>query len=208
MFVLQKSVPRQMPTPQGYSSSSPNAGSGAPSSMYMGVTPYAASPFNGTSMPPLLLMREPLSSSATLCHTCLFRSSGILRLIFFTFNVKENALSIFISHYDDLHCLLLYDILLKPGLHLFAGDLYGLPQLMEQFGLRLPIALAAMAWTSAWIFIRRAISKERHVEHEKMTGNAQNVEMSTSPSEQLQSQPRDPKRICQKGAGSVTNVTT
>ena len=52
MFVLQKSAPRQMPTPQGYSSSSPYAGSGAPSSMYMGVTPYAASPFNGTSMPP------------------------------------------------------------------------------------------------------------------------------------------------------------
>ena len=52
MFVLQKSVPRQMPTPQGYSSSSPYASSGAPSSMYMGVTPYAASPFNGKSMPP------------------------------------------------------------------------------------------------------------------------------------------------------------
>lgn len=52
MFVLQKSAPRQMPTPQGYSSSSPYASSGAPSSMYMGVTPYAASPFNGTSMPP------------------------------------------------------------------------------------------------------------------------------------------------------------
>lgn len=41
-----------MPTPQGYSSSSSFAGSGALSSMYMGVTPYAASPFNGTSMPP------------------------------------------------------------------------------------------------------------------------------------------------------------
>ncbi|PWA47574.1 Zinc finger, RanBP2-type [Artemisia annua] len=37
-----KSAPRQMPAPQGYSSSSSYAGSGAISSMYMGVTPYAA----------------------------------------------------------------------------------------------------------------------------------------------------------------------
>ena len=51
MFVLQKSAPKQMPTPQAYSSSS-FTGSGAPSSMYMGVTPYAASPFNGTCIPP------------------------------------------------------------------------------------------------------------------------------------------------------------
>ncbi|GJW78119.1 probable aldo-keto reductase 2, partial [Tanacetum coccineum] len=36
----QKSAPRKMPTPQGYSSSSPYAGFGAPSSMYMDVTPY------------------------------------------------------------------------------------------------------------------------------------------------------------------------
>lgn len=52
MLILQKSAPRQMPTPQGYSTSSPYAGSGAPSSMYMGVQPYGTSLFNQTSMPP------------------------------------------------------------------------------------------------------------------------------------------------------------
>ncbi|GKC73389.1 RanBP2-type zinc finger protein-like protein, partial [Tanacetum coccineum] len=108
-----KSAPRQMPTPQGYSSSSPYAGSGAPSSMYMGVTPYAAaSPFNGTSMPP----------------------------------------------YDG-------------GPMIGTGALYGLPQLMEQFGLRLPNAQVAM------------------MERAKMTGDAQNVKMSISPSGQSVAKP-------------------
>lgn len=43
-----------MQTPQGYSSSAPSpyAGSGAASSMYMGVPPYSSSMFNGTSIPP------------------------------------------------------------------------------------------------------------------------------------------------------------
>ncbi|KAL7168673.1 hypothetical protein ACSBR2_039006 [Camellia fascicularis] len=36
----------------GYSSSAPYVGSGAPSSMYMGVPPYGSSLFNGSSMSP------------------------------------------------------------------------------------------------------------------------------------------------------------
>ncbi|MFS7960775.1 putative transcription factor WD40-like family [Helianthus anomalus] len=46
-----KSAPRQMLTPQGYSSTGAYTGSVAPASMYVGVPPYGASLFNGTSMP-------------------------------------------------------------------------------------------------------------------------------------------------------------
>ncbi|KAI3467715.1 hypothetical protein Pfo_024378 [Paulownia fortunei] len=42
---------KPMQVPQGYSSAAPYLGSGAPSSMYMGVPPYGSSLFNGTSMP-------------------------------------------------------------------------------------------------------------------------------------------------------------
>ena len=41
-----------MQGPQGYSSSAPYVGSGAPSAMYVGVPPYGSSLFNGASMPP------------------------------------------------------------------------------------------------------------------------------------------------------------
>lgn len=48
-LLLQKSAPKPMQAPQGYSP----YGTGAPSSMYMGgVQPYGSSLFNGTSMPP------------------------------------------------------------------------------------------------------------------------------------------------------------
>lgn len=54
ILLLQKSAAKPMQTPQGYSSSAPSpyAGSGAASSMYMGVPPYSSSMFNGTSIPP------------------------------------------------------------------------------------------------------------------------------------------------------------
>lgn len=41
-----------MQTPQGYSSSAPYVGAGAPSSMYISVPPYGSSLFNQTSKPP------------------------------------------------------------------------------------------------------------------------------------------------------------
>ncbi|CAN4123942.1 unnamed protein product [Withania somnifera] len=54
-----KSAVRPMQAPQSYSSSAAYVGSGAPSSMYMGVTPYGGSLFNGPSMPAYdLLFRE------------------------------------------------------------------------------------------------------------------------------------------------------
>ncbi|XP_022887592.1 ranBP2-type zinc finger protein At1g67325-like isoform X2 [Olea europaea var. sylvestris] len=47
-----KSAAKPMQAPQGYSSAAPYLGSGAPSSIYMGVPPYGSSLFNGTSIPP------------------------------------------------------------------------------------------------------------------------------------------------------------
>ncbi|KAK4399602.1 RanBP2-type zinc finger protein [Sesamum angolense] len=47
-----KSAPKPVQAPQGYLSAAPYVGSGAPSSMYMGVPPYGSSVLNGTSMPP------------------------------------------------------------------------------------------------------------------------------------------------------------
>lgn len=51
-FYLQKSAAKPVQAPQGYSSSAPYLGSGAPSSMYLGVPPYGSSLFNGSSIPP------------------------------------------------------------------------------------------------------------------------------------------------------------
>ena len=51
-FVFQKSAVKPLQAPQNYPASAPYIGSGAPSSMYMGVPPYGSSLFNGTSMPP------------------------------------------------------------------------------------------------------------------------------------------------------------
>ena len=48
----QKSAAKPIQAPQGYSSSAPYMGSGAPSSMYLGVPPYGPSLFNGSSIPP------------------------------------------------------------------------------------------------------------------------------------------------------------
>ncbi|XP_071706071.1 ranBP2-type zinc finger protein At1g67325-like [Rutidosis leptorrhynchoides] len=101
-----KSAPRQMATPQGYSSPSPYAGSGAPSSMYMGVPPYGASPL----------------SSGSAYHYDYNRLSGG-------------------TPYRPLH---LGTPPYSGGPMLGSGGLYGLPQLMEQFGLRLPLGQAAM----------------------------------------------------------------
>ena len=51
-FALQKSAAKPLQVPQNYLSSAPYVGSGAPSSMYLGVPPFGCSLFNGSSIPP------------------------------------------------------------------------------------------------------------------------------------------------------------
>ncbi|XP_024042538.1 ranBP2-type zinc finger protein At1g67325 isoform X2 [Citrus clementina] len=47
-----KPAAKPLQAPQNYSSSAPYVGSGAPSSMYLGMPPYGSSLFNGSSIPP------------------------------------------------------------------------------------------------------------------------------------------------------------
>ncbi|PWA80123.1 Zinc finger, RanBP2-type [Artemisia annua] len=136
-----------------------------------GVTPYAASPFNGTSMP-------PYDGSA----------------YYYNYNSRLPGG----SPYRPLQlCHTAY----SGGPMIETGALCGLPQL-EQFGLRLPIAQAAMGPRP--IFFTEEPSQKKGMlyltysytatqtqmtviyhpffivslaSHEKMTGNAQNVEI-------------------------------
>ena len=49
---LQKSTIRPVQAPQSYSPATAYLASGPPSAMYMGVSPYGSSLFNGSSKPP------------------------------------------------------------------------------------------------------------------------------------------------------------
>lgn len=51
MFFSQKPTAKPL-QPQNYTSSAPYVGSGAPSSVYLGMPPYGSSLFNGSSIPP------------------------------------------------------------------------------------------------------------------------------------------------------------
>lgn len=115
-----KSAPRSMPTPQGYSSSSPYAGSGAPSSMYMGVPPYGSSLFNGTSMPPYDV---PLPGGSAYHYNYGNRLPGG-------------------NPYRPLH--LSGTPPYSGGPMIGNGGIYGVPQLMDRYGLGLPMGQTAM----------------------------------------------------------------
>ncbi|XP_076959311.1 ranBP2-type zinc finger protein At1g67325-like [Bidens hawaiensis] len=108
-----KSAPRQMMTPQGYTSSSAYTGAAAPASMYVGVPPYGASLLNATSMPPY---EAPLSGGSTYPY------------------IYNNRLAAG-NPYRPLQI---------SGTPPYSGGIYGLPQLMDQLGLRLPIGQTAM----------------------------------------------------------------
>ncbi|CAH1417328.1 unnamed protein product [Lactuca virosa] len=112
-----KSAPRQMLTPQGhghghgYSSSSPYANSGAPSSMYM---PYGSSLFNGTSMSPYDV---PLSGGSAY------------------YNYNNHRLSGGGNPYRPMHL----SAPSYPGGPIIGNGMYGVPQLMDRYGLGLPM---------------------------------------------------------------------
>ncbi|KAG9449380.1 hypothetical protein H6P81_009345 [Aristolochia fimbriata] len=107
--------------PPAYSSSAGYLGSGAPSSMYLGAPQYGSTLFSGTSLPPPYEL--PFSGG-----------SG--------YHYDYGSRLPVSSPYGPLH-------LSAPSPHanasmLGAGGMYGLPPLVDRYGLGLPVAHAAM----------------------------------------------------------------
>ncbi|KAM7487133.1 hypothetical protein LguiB_024617 [Lonicera macranthoides] len=119
---FSKSAAKPMQTPQGYSSSAPSpyAGSGAASSMYMGVPPYSSSMFNGTSIPPYDV---PFSGGSAYHYNYGTRMSGG-------------------SPYRPMH--LSAPAPYSGGSMMGHGGMYGVPPVMDRYGLGLPMGHAAM----------------------------------------------------------------
>ncbi|XP_011003139.1 PREDICTED: ranBP2-type zinc finger protein At1g67325-like isoform X2 [Populus euphratica] len=114
-----KSAAKPLQAPQGYSSA-PYLGSGAPSSMYMGVPLYGSSLFNGSSIPPYDVPFTGGSAYHYNYGSCL--SSG--------------------TPYRPLH------ISGPPpysgGSMMGNGGMYAMPPLMDWYGLGMPMGPAAM----------------------------------------------------------------
>ncbi|KAF9688966.1 hypothetical protein SADUNF_Sadunf01G0042900 [Salix dunnii] len=114
-----KSAAKPLQAPQGYSSA-PYLGSGAPSSMYMGVPPYGSSLFNGSSIPPYDV---PFTGGSAYHYNYDNRLSGG-------------------SPYRPFH------ISGPPpysgGSMMGNGGMYAMPPLMDRYGLGMPMAPAAM----------------------------------------------------------------
>ncbi|KAK9277652.1 hypothetical protein L1049_007198 [Liquidambar formosana] len=116
-----KSAAKPVQAPQGYSSSAPYAGSGAPSSMYLSVPPYGSSLFNGTSIPPYDV---PFSGGSAYHYNYGSRlSTG--------------------SPYRPMH--LSGPAPYSSGSMMGNGGMYGMPPpLMDRYGLGLQMGHAAM----------------------------------------------------------------
>ncbi|XP_022776330.1 ranBP2-type zinc finger protein At1g67325-like isoform X2 [Durio zibethinus] len=115
-----KSAAKPLQAPQNYSSSAPYVGSGAPSSLYLGVAPYGSSLFNGSSIPPYDV---PFSGGSAYHYNYGSHLSGG-------------------SPYRPIH---------MPGPPPYSsgsmignGGMYGMPPLMDRYGLGLPMGLPPM----------------------------------------------------------------
>ncbi|XP_075485780.1 ranBP2-type zinc finger protein At1g67325-like isoform X2 [Primulina tabacum] len=111
-----KSAVNPMQAPQVYSSAPPYVGSGAPS-MYMGLSPYGSSMFNGPSMPPYDV---PFSGGSAYHYNYGSLSGG--------------------SPYRPLH--LSGPPSYSSGSLMGNGGMYGVPPLMDRYGLALPMSPA------------------------------------------------------------------
>ncbi|KAL6543556.1 hypothetical protein OROGR_010053 [Orobanche gracilis] len=105
--------------PQAYLSSAPRLGFGAPSSMYTSVPSYGSSMFNRTSMPPY---DGPFSGGSAYHYNYGVRFSGD-------------------SPYRPLHVS--GPPSYSDGSIVRNGGLYGLPPMMDQYGLSFPMSPAA-----------------------------------------------------------------
>ncbi|GMP82332.1 hypothetical protein CsSME_00036687 [Camellia sinensis var. sinensis] len=115
-----KSAAKPMQPMHGYSSSAPYVGSGAPSSMYMGVPPYGSSLFNGSSMPPYDV---PFSGGSAYHYNYGSRLSGG-------------------SPYRPLH--LSGPTPYSSGSMMGNGGMYGMPPMMDRYALAMPMGHAGM----------------------------------------------------------------
>ncbi|PNT46070.2 hypothetical protein POPTR_003G172500v4 [Populus trichocarpa] len=114
-----KSAAKPLQAPQGYSSA-PYLGSGAPSSMYMGMPPYGPSLFNGSSIPPYDV---PFTGGSAYHYNYGSRLSGG-------------------SPYRPLH--MSGPPPYSGGSMMGNAGMYAMPPLMDRYGLGMPIGPAAM----------------------------------------------------------------
>ncbi|KAK8360685.1 hypothetical protein V6Z12_A04G180200 [Gossypium hirsutum] len=110
-----KSAAKPLQAPQNYSSSAPYVGPGAPSSMYMGVPPYGSSLFNGPSIPPY---EAPFSGGSAYHYNYGNRLPGG-------------------SPFQPLH--MSGPPPYSGGSMIGNGGMYGMPPLMDRYGLGLPM---------------------------------------------------------------------
>nr|KJB78060.1 hypothetical protein B456_012G176300 [Gossypium raimondii] len=110
-----KSAAKPLQAPQNYSSSAPYVGPGAPSSMYMGVPPYGSSLFNGPSIPPY---EAPFSGGSAYHYNYGNRLPGG-------------------SPFQPLH--MSGPPPYSSGSMIGNGGMYGMPPLMDRYGLGLPM---------------------------------------------------------------------
>ncbi|KAH9708178.1 RanBP2-type zinc finger protein [Citrus sinensis] len=116
-----KPAAKPLQAPQNYSSSAPYVGSGAPSSMYLGMPPYGSSLFNGSSIPPYDV---PFSGGSAYHYNYGSRLSAG-------------------SPYRPLH--MSGPPPYSGGSMMGNGGIYGMPPpLMDRYGLGLPMGPAAM----------------------------------------------------------------
>ncbi|RYR11532.1 hypothetical protein Ahy_B04g069052 isoform A [Arachis hypogaea] len=115
-----KSAAKPLQAPQGYSSSAPYLGSNTPSSIYLGVPPYGSSLFNGSSIPPYDV---PFSGGSAYHYNYASRLSAG-------------------SPYRPLH--LSGPTPYSSGSMMGNGGIYGMPPLLDRYGLGMPIGPGAM----------------------------------------------------------------
>ncbi|XP_028085266.1 ranBP2-type zinc finger protein At1g67325-like [Camellia sinensis] len=118
LLIFQKSAAKPIQPMHVYLSSAPYVGSGAPSSMYMGVPPYGSSLFNGSSLSPYDV---PFSGGSAYPYNYGSRLSRG-------------------SPYRPLHiaCPTPY----SSGSMMGNGRIYGMPPLMDLYGLGMGMGMA------------------------------------------------------------------
>ncbi|XP_057486351.1 ranBP2-type zinc finger protein At1g67325-like isoform X1 [Actinidia eriantha] len=116
-----KSAARTMQPMHGYSSPTPYLGSGGPPSMYMGVPPYVSSHFNRSSIPPY---EVPFLGGSAYPYSYASHFSG-----------GSPYRSLYLSGPTPY----------ASGSMMGNGGMYGMPPMMDHYGLGMPMGHVAMS---------------------------------------------------------------